>query len=289
MNKLFRRVFAYIIDMMVILLIVQSLSGVPQINKQLDDYNKYYGECMDLYNTYLSFKLDLKADFKDKKLSDKEYDSLVEEHDSYKGILDKYYMDGNLTEENYDKLNTIIDDEYNEEYRKLYYRIEQNSIFYFIIYLVVVFGYFVGFNKYTKGQTLGKKLTRLKVVNSKDETVSVSIWSYVVRALVLYQPIYYMVKLIGIIFMDSNMYYNVTSFVYDLQGYLEMLIIAMITIRVDGRGPHDFLAKTRVILYDKNGQEVKDKFNTLINNKKDTFNENIKKSKKVIDEEPADE
>jgi hypothetical protein len=59
MNKLFRRVVAYIIDMMVILLIVQSLSGVPQINKQLDDYNKYYGKCMNLYNTYLSNALDV--------------------------------------------------------------------------------------------------------------------------------------------------------------------------------------------------------------------------------------
>ena len=33
----------------------------------------------------------------------------------------------------------------------------------------------------------------------------------------------------------------------------------MLMIRTDGRGPHDFLAKTRVALYNRNGEEIVDK------------------------------
>jgi len=60
-----------------------------------------------------------------------------------------------------------------------------------------------------------------------------------------------------------------------------MLIVAMMMIRFDGRGPQDLLARTRVISYDKNGKEIKDKLDIMINTKKENIN------KKIIDE-PTD-
>lgn len=275
---------AYTIDMMVIAIIAQCLSSVPQINKQLDDYNKYYDDYMEVYEAYAAVKVDLNEAFEDKKLSEKEYNSLIENNEGYKDILNKYYKDGKLTEKNYNKLNDKIDKDYNKEYKQLYYKIEKNSIAYFIIYLVAVFAYFVGFNKYTGGQTLGKKLTRLKIVNATDDKEEVPVWNYIVRALILYQPIYYIIKLIGVNVMDANMYYNVTSVFYNIQYYLEMLIVIMIMIRIDGRGPQDLLARTRVALYDKNGNEVEDKLDMMVNKKREQLKDN--KKKKVIDEEP---
>ena len=64
--------------------------------------------------------------------------------------------------------------------------------------VIIAYGnwYFIAFNKYTNGQTLGKKVMRLKIVNSKDIDAKVPIWSYLVRAIILYQPIYYLVKLL---------------------------------------------------------------------------------------------
>lgn len=286
MKKLFRRFIAYTIDMMVIILIAQSLSGIPQINKQLNNYNKYYNGYMELYELYASFKVDLTNDFKDKNLTEKEYNSLIENHEKYVDTLNEYYMDGKLTEKNYDKLNKKIDKEYNREYKKVYYKIEQNSVLYFVIYLVIVFTYFVGFNKYTNGQTLGKKLTKLRIINSKDENENVPVWSYVVRALILYQPIYYIIKLVGVSLMDMNMYYTITSFFYDIQYYLEMLIVIMVMVRIDGRGPHDLLARTRVVLYDRSGKEVQDKVDVMISKKMETIKKT--KNKKIIDEEPSE-
>ena len=285
MNKLFRRFLAYTIDMMVVILVVQSISGIPQINPQLDDYNKYYDDYMESYQSYSSFKQDLKTDFSDKELSIEEYDSLVKEHDLYKEVLDKYYKDNTLTENNYKKLNNQIDGDYNKEYKKVYYQIEKNSILYFVLYLVVVFAYFVGFNYYTNGQTLGKKLMRLKIVDSKDIEKRVGIWSYIIRAIILYQVLYYLIKLIGVYTMSADLYYTVTSVFYSVQYYLEMLIVLMSMIRIDGRGPHDLLARTRVMQYDRKGQEVKDKFDLMLSKKK----KDLKKEKKKIIEEPTDE
>lgn len=282
MNKLFRRFVAYTIDMMVILLVTESLSGVPYINKQLDDYNKYYQEYLVIYNYYFSFKNDLNSKFKDEELSKEEYDSLVEEYDGYVDILSEYYVDGSLSQDNYVKLNDNIDKNFNDAYLQYYYKIDKNSICYFVVYLIVVLAYFILFNKYTDGQTLGKKLMRLKIVNSKDVQDKVPIWSYIVRALILYQPIYYIIKLVGINFMNVNMYYDVTSNVYYIHELLNLLILVMVMLKIDGRGLQDLLARTRVVLYDKNGCEVQDKFELLITKK---INELKDRKKKIIDEE----
>ena len=268
MKKIWKRILAYIIDMMVILIIAQSLSGIPFINKQLDKYNKYYQGYTELVETYTGFKVELTNNFKDQKLTEKEYNSLIKNYPSYKDSLTKSYEDQKLTEKEYNALVKEIDNKYQSDYEEVYYQVEKNSITYFVIYLIAVFAYFVGFNKITNGQTLGKKLTRLKIVNSKDNSKPIPIWSYLVRAILLYQPIYYIVKLIGINILSMNQYYNITSIFYDIQYYLELIIIAMVMIRQDGKGLHDFLAKTRVVLLDKDGNEIEEPSIQLTKKKK---------------------
>lgn len=295
MRKLFKRVLAYVVDLMVVLIITQSLSGIPQINPQIDKYNKYYDDYMTLFEDWTLFKGDLVKYFDDKELSEEEYNKLVDKHDNYVEVLNTYYKDNKLTKGNYDKLIDKIDNNYKNEYKDIYYKIEKNSILYFVLYLVTIFGYFVLFAKYTGGQTLGKKLMRLKIVNNKDEKVSVPIWKYCLRALILYQPIYYIVKLIGVNFMVVDMYYDVTSIVYNIQGYLEMLIIVMVMMRLDGRGPQDLIAGTKVVLYDREGNYLEDK-QDIISKRIDELKNSSKKdkitkkrnSKKVIDEEPTE-
>lgn len=283
MKKLFKRLIAYVIDMMVVMLISQSLSGVPFLNPQLDKYNQYYNDYLELYEVYGNFKVDLVSDFEDKLLTEKEYQSLIEDNSEYKDILEKFYDDNKLEEEEYNKLVKTIDDEYMKNYKKVYYKIEKNSIAYFIIYLVTVFVYFVGFNKITGGQTLGKKLTRLKIRNNNSYE-EVSILSYIIRVLILYQPVYYLVKLIGINFLSSSDYQAVTSVFYYIQYYLELIVIVTIMHRLDGRGLHDLLAKTKVVMIDKEGNEVKEPIVTLV--RKDKVQ--VKKKQKVVEEESSE-
>lgn len=268
MKKIWKRFLAYTIDMMVVMLIAQSLSGIPFLNKQLDDYKKYYQEYTELVENYQKFKLSFTEAFEDKKLTEKEYQSLIKEYPDYEKKLKEFYEDKKLTEKEYQSLGKEIDSSYQKNYEKVYYQIEKNSITYFIVYLITVFAYFVGFNKITNGQTLGKKLMRLKITNNNQDSSEVSNGNYIIRAIILYQPIYYLVKLIGINTLSMNQYYNITSILYDIQYYLELIIIAMAMIRQDGRGLHDFLAKTRVVLLDKDGKEIEESTIPLSKKKK---------------------
>ena len=77
MKKLFKRCLAYFIDMMVILLIVQCISGIPQINRQLDKYNSYYGDYISSYGEWAAFKNDLVDSFSDKLIDEEEYNDFL--------------------------------------------------------------------------------------------------------------------------------------------------------------------------------------------------------------------
>lgn len=280
MNKILKRFIAYFIDLFIIVLISQSLSGVPVINKQLNTYNKYYNEYIELVDAYGEFKSDLLKKYEDNKLTEKEYDKLLDKHEHYKSLLEEHYSDKKLTKKEYNKINKEIDSEYTKKYKDFSYKLDKNSTVYFIIYLVVVFAYFVFFNKITNGQTLGKKLTRLRIASNKYDC-EVSVWSYIIRTILLYQPVSYLFRLSFVNILDINNYYNVITIIASIQRYLQMIIIMMIILRMDGRGLHDLLAKTKVVSLDKQGNIIEDviPFSDVIAKKKKEIN-----NKKIIDE-----
>ena len=285
MKKILKRLGAYIIDLMVITIITQCLAGIPIINHQLDNYNKYYQEYSNQLKEYTTFKLELQTSFKDEKITEKEYNKIIKTSDEYKSYLEKYYGDKKITKNEYNKINKGIDQHYMKNYKKEYYNVERNSVCYFVIYLIVTIAYFVGFNYYTSGQTLGKKLFRLKIVNSKDDKEKVSILSYLIRAIFLYQPLYYIVKLIGILLLNQANYYQITSIFYDINYYLEFVVVLTIMIRTDGRGLHDLASSTRVASYDRNGYEIDRESTSLLTKRLDEKvmlkKEELKKSKNI--------
>ena len=146
MKKILKRLCAYMIDIMVVMIITQCLSGVPLINHQLDNYNKYYQEYSNHLKEYTDFKLELQTSFKDEKITESEYNKIIKTSDEYQKYLTKYYDDKKITKNEINKINKNIDKHYMTFYKKDYYNVEKNSICYFIIYLIVTFSYFVGFN-----------------------------------------------------------------------------------------------------------------------------------------------
>ena len=251
MHKLFKRVCAYLIDMMIIVLISESLSSTTILNPNLNKYNKYSKEYYKLYQTNINFIIQLEKVYKDKKITTKEYEKLVEDYPEYKENIDKYYKDNKITSKNYNKLVKEANTKYEKEYKKYYYLIEKNSIAKLVIYIVLTILYFVFFNYITNGQTLGKKLMKLKIVSIDNKKVSIG--NYFIRAIPMYQLIYYVTRLIGIIFLKESSYNKVTSISYSIENILEIAIFTMIMLGTSGRGLHDIIAKTKVEACDKNG------------------------------------
>lgn len=256
MFKLLRRGLAYFIDMMVVLFIVQTISGIGFINKNLDNYNKTMDKYMEEFGDYSEFIGDITEYYEDKKITSEEYEELVEENSLYKELVDKYYNDGELTSKNYNKLVDEANDIYMESTSKIYKKIDKYSIVYNITYIIVTLLYFVLFNIITKGATLGKKLVRLKIVNNKDRDKKVNVGSYIIRWVMLYQVVYYLFKIIFVYFLSTNSYFNVANVVYDIHSYLIMAILVFVMVRMDNRGLHDMLSNTIVVNVDKNGNEI---------------------------------
>lgn len=255
MFRLLKRFFAYFIDMMVILVIVQAISSITFINKNKDNYDREYNKYIDSYTEYYSFKLDLMNYYEDEKLSSKEYEKITEKYKDYKELVDEYYKDEKLSKKSYNKLISKLDRDYNKSYEKVYYKLEKYNIIYNIIYIIVVFLYFVLFNIITNGATLGKKLLRLRIVNNKDKEEKVSIFSYIIRCILLYQPLSYLTRVVLLKFLGVSDYYTVNSIIYNIHSYLEFIILTFVIVRLDGRGLHDLISNTRVIMLDKFGNE----------------------------------
>ena len=49
MNKNFKRILAYMVDMVIVSIIVYGLTNIKQINFQLENYKKTYKQCRIIY------------------------------------------------------------------------------------------------------------------------------------------------------------------------------------------------------------------------------------------------
>jgi len=254
MYKIFKRVCAYLIDILIIMTLTQCLSSTTIFNPNLNKYQKYNQQYLDSYTEYANTITNLEKYYQDNKLTEKEYNKLIKLSSKYTDTINKYYQDNKLTKKNHDKLVKEISNSFQKESSKTYYLVEKNSISEKVIYLILVILYFIGFNYITNGQTLGKKLMRIRIKSTTKEN-KVSLVSYLIRVVLMYQTIYYIVRLIAILFVSSNDYTNITNIAYSIQNILDLLIISCILLRKDGRGLHDILAKTKVIGIDRKGIE----------------------------------
>ena len=245
MKTILNRVFAYAVDLLILLLVSSILTNISFLNPQLKNYNKYYGQLSDYAKEYNSFISDLEKYYKDGELSEKNYTKLIENHKKYEENLSKYYEDSKLSKKEYKKLEVEVEKDYQKKYEDLAYKIAKNSSISSAIYIIVTILYFGIFNIVTDGQTLGKKIFKLKIVSSNDGKPNIV--SYLIRSVLLYNTIYYLVSLIGIYTLNKENYYLVTNIVYQIQYYIQIIIICMVMLRTDGRGLHDILAKTKVI------------------------------------------
>ncbi len=157
--------------------------------------------------------------------------------ESYNRILKVYeqYKNEELTIE-----------EYETQFISVSYDLNRMNMNYVIINVVVMIGYFVIFQWQRKGKTIGKQLLKLQIVSVNEEK-EVSIFSYLLRCIVLNNLIITLAQMIVILTYSKDNYYVIYNNL-NLVGYIVLyLIIFFILIRTDKRGLHDFVAGTKVI------------------------------------------
>lgn len=118
-------------------------------------------------------------------------------------------------------------------------------IFENILTLVLLFLYFVVFAYYFGGETMGKRILRLKIVNKDDEKVTFT--RLLIRMIVLQGVPITIISMVLPYIVDKNIFFKASTIV-NVLSFILMIVIVITTYNgKENRGLHDKLAKTKVI------------------------------------------
>ena len=141
------------------------------------------------------------------------------------------------------KLNEFIN---GEEFTDLSYEVSKTSVFVSIYTVVISFLYFVCFQYYTKGKTLGKLLLKIETVSNDKQELRFS--QLLKRSIIVNSLVTTTIGVIIILALSKASYLNVSRYVQLLETTLLLLCAGFILYREDGRGLHDLFGGTRVIM-----------------------------------------
>ncbi len=125
------------------------------------------------------------------------------------------------------------------------YDLDYANVFPMIIQVIFIILYFIVFQFYNKGQTLGKKLMKLRLISEDEKELTIN---QVAIHSILVNSILTNILVLAALLIIGKSYYAYISFGIQMLDYLLIFVILMmILFRKDGRGLHDVLAKTKVI------------------------------------------
>lgn len=138
------------------------------------------------------------------------------------------------------------DAEYEEKIIDLNYQINKYKVVSSSISVGSLLLYFALLQWALKGQTIGKKIMKIKVVANREDK-KLNIGNYILRSLILNNIIFTIVLIVGVYLFKEDGYYNLSMIVSYLQLLVMSIIMLMIVLRKDFRGLHDIVAGTKVI------------------------------------------
>lgn len=153
----------------------------------------------------------------------------------------------------YEKYNEVVqksteDDknDYKDEIIELNYEVYKYRTYSSMFSATALILYFGVLPLVMNGQTLGKKIMKLRVVSNNEKKLN--FWKYLIRIVIL-NNIWLSLINIGAVYVVSGVkFYYVTYVISMLSSLIYMLNLIMVMFRKDNRGLHDMVAGTKVIL-----------------------------------------
>ena len=164
----------------------------------------------------------------------------------YMEVYDELLTNVNTTDEV--KINEI-----NDKMKVVVKDYEKSNKFIYLYYLIFTFIYFVIFQWWNKGQTLGKKLFKLKVVDDNEENPN--IFKYMLRtlfngsSLIMGVNFILLVRLIFLFIggISTNTFYNIYLGTQYAAYIFELVFIVVYLVNKKNKGLDDIIAGTKVI------------------------------------------
>lgn len=139
----------------------------------------------------------------------------------------------------------ITIEEYNDKLIDVNYKLQKENRLFNGVSCLLFTGYFVIFAYLNKGQTLGKKIFKIKVA-SKDGK-SLNIVKIFFRALFIYGILSSLYSCIFVNFLNANMFNTGSVIVSYIETFFIVASFLMVLYKKDKRGLHDMIAGTEVL------------------------------------------
>ena len=188
-----KRVFAFILDMFLVMIISSAIYMLPVFKTNMNEYTNY-----------------------------------IEDN----GIL-SMYADGGSTDLTVEEANHIS------------YEISKLLNPLYIIMCAITFLYFGILGYIWNGQTLAKKLFKIRVVSSTDKPLNPSL--YIIREVIVTNLIFQLISVIITITLREETWINVNLYLSKVSLFVYFLLLAFMIFRSDEKGLQDLLCKTEVI------------------------------------------
>ena len=133
---------------------------------------------------------------------------------------------------------------YIKEASVITYQIDKNNALYTIINIIFGFVYFVIFQFYKKGQTIGKQIFKIKV-DSNDGVLNIN--QMIARGLLIDMILFDLIRFAFCMFGSSKSYFLGYSSVMMVEIIVLSLCGFMVMFKKDRRGLHDILCNTKVV------------------------------------------
>lgn len=223
MKIVIKRFVAYAIDILIVSMISSLITSNTLINK---DFKKY----MDTYE---------------------KYEEIVDKYEDDKEALNDALEYEAITQDEYDIKLEELNETFDKDNVNYNYKLIKLSIVSTIVSILVILLYFVVIQYYFNGQTVGKKIMKLRVVSNSSKKLN--ILNYLIRSLILNSVLINTLSIIMVFALSKNNYLIYNEIIYVVNYIIEMAIIFMMGFNKDNRGLQDYVANTKVIY---EGEEV---------------------------------
>ncbi len=113
-----------------------------------------------------------------------------------------------------------------------------------IIVLTIEIIYFVFMQYFNKGQTIGKKLMKIRIKQQEGKKLDAS--QFVLREAVLFVLPVQIIDVICLLTTKMNTYLTINSVTSNINSLVTITIIAFVLFRKDERGLHEIVSKTEM-------------------------------------------
>ncbi len=157
-------------------------------------------------------------------------------YESYSDISEQYLEYVNSVESSIDLDPVIIN---NYVYQISYYSIYMN-----IINIVFVFIYYVLFQYFNDGKTIGKALMRIKIVSNNGKKVK--FYQLFIRVLLINGLLINCLNVLSLFIFSKEVCLEVLPLIQFIDTLLIFIISCMVLFRKDGKGIHDLLSGSKI-------------------------------------------